>query len=335
MIIYGEYLFLENFITGLILLFFTGRISGEHIRSFRLIAAGCLCGIYAFSLFAAVPSVISLPGRIVFSVAVSWIAFGKPRWKRLFFNAGIFTIVTFLYGGITIAVLGAFILQGAIGAEGIYLPAATYFTVTAAAAAAALVMWLAADMIKTRRRQQRTKVGVTVQMGGKRFCLTGFVDSGNFLKEPFTGKPVAVVRQSVMRQILKNCGDKTVRYVAIPYSSVGTERGIMDGYRIDCLTAEEKIIRKPVLAVCRDEELLTGKDDEGQILLPESMLERGIYADFEDNQEVFAEVCRRLRKGDILHRGKRCASPASGQRGRKEDAGSLCKRESGSTGSTH
>lgn len=332
MIVYGEYLFLENFITGLVLLFFTGRISGERIRFFRLLAAACLCGIYAFSLFAVVPAVISLTGRLVFSVTVSWIAFEKARWKRLFFNAGLFLVVTFLYGGITIAILGMFTLQGAFGAEGVYLPAVTYFTVTAAAIASALVMWLAADMIRARRRQQRTKTEVTLRFGEKSFCLTGFVDSGNFLKEPLTGKPVAVVRQSVMDRILKNCRDKTVRYIAVPYSSVGTARGIMDGYRIDSLTAEGKTIRKPVLAICRDEEFLKGREDEGQILLPESMLERGIYADFEDNQRIFSETYRRLRKGDILHRRKRCASSAAGQRGGEEDAGGLCERQSGSSG---
>ncbi len=335
MIVYGEYLFLENFITGLVLLFFTGKISGESVRFFRWITAAALCGIYAFSMFAAVPAVISLAGRFVFSVAVSWIAFGKARWKRLFFNSGLFLVVTFLYGGITIAVLGMFTLQGAFGAEGVYLPAATYFTVTAAGTAAALVMWLAADMIKARRRQQRTKTEVTLRIEEKSFCFTGFVDSGNFLKEPFTGKPVAVIRQSAMERILKSCSDKTVRYTAVPYSSVGTVRGIMDGYRIDSLTAEGKTIRKPVLAVCRDEEFLKGKDDEGQMLLPESMLERGIYADFEDNQGIIAENYRPLRKGDILHRRKRCASSAAGQRRGEEDAGGLCQGKSGGQSSSY
>ena len=46
--IYGEYLFLENFITGILLLLLTGRLSGEHPVKIRLFAGGLICGMSGF-----------------------------------------------------------------------------------------------------------------------------------------------------------------------------------------------------------------------------------------------------------------------------------------------
>ena len=37
MVIYGEYLFLENFITGMLLLILTAKLLGEKIRRWRFV----------------------------------------------------------------------------------------------------------------------------------------------------------------------------------------------------------------------------------------------------------------------------------------------------------
>ena len=51
MVVYAEYLFLENFITGLIILYFSGRICGRKTKKIRLCAGGALCGLFSFTLF--------------------------------------------------------------------------------------------------------------------------------------------------------------------------------------------------------------------------------------------------------------------------------------------
>ena len=51
MVIYGEYLFLENFITGMLLLILTAKLLGEKIRRWRLAAAASLCGAGGFLVF--------------------------------------------------------------------------------------------------------------------------------------------------------------------------------------------------------------------------------------------------------------------------------------------
>lgn len=284
MVIYGEYLFLENFLTGVFITYFTVRIcGGERGKGFylRVFVCGLLCGLYAFTMFAQNRGLWTILQKVGFVLIVSRTAFGKTSAKRLISNGFLFFAVTVLYGGITLAFLTSFGWEGISGRGGVYLPFATYLTVTAAAAAAALAVWFLADFIRIRRQEMRTAVDVTICMGEEKVFLQGFIDSGNFLTEPLTGKPVAVAKASAVEKLLGPEHDWSSRYTAIPFRAVGTEKGILDGYRADEMVVGGKIIKKPVLAICRDIDFLTGRNDRGQILLPESMLERGIYAEFE------------------------------------------------------
>ena len=61
MVIYGEYLFLENLISGVLLLLLTGKLLGERIRKGRLLCAALLCGVSGFLLL--VPPIgVAAPG---------------------------------------------------------------------------------------------------------------------------------------------------------------------------------------------------------------------------------------------------------------------------------
>lgn len=282
MVVYGEYLFLENFITGVIILYFTGRFLGKAIGAVRLILCGVLCGLCAFSLFLPQGSVVSFVVKAGFPCLICPAAFGFASAKKFAVSLGAFLTVTFLFGGMTIAFLGVFRLNGICDPGGVYLPAATYLTVTAASAAAVLALVLVGDLIKTRRGRERTRVDVTVSLGERKIPLRGFIDSGNFLKEPISGKPVAVVSKIVIEKILQGTeGNLQTRYTVIPYQSVGVSRGVLTGYRMDALAAEGKVIRGPVLAVAEGIRFFHGEKEEDQILLPESMLERGIYAELD------------------------------------------------------
>lgn len=280
MVIYGEYLFLENFITGFIIFFFTGKIAGEKTKLWRLLICAVCSGAYSFVLFTGLAGVLSLVCKLSFAVVMTMVAFGAKSLKRVMMNAVLFMVVTFLYGGITIALLIAFSWEGVTAAEGLYMPSATYLTVTCAGTAAALIVYLTVNLIRTKRQEQRSSVETVVSMNGKEWMLKGYIDSGNFLKEPITGRPVAVAPRSVMESMLSQIEDGRVRYTVVPYNAVGVKIGIMDGYRVDYMKISGKTVGKPVLAVCGDDEFPADKN-ERQILLPGSMLERGIYADLD------------------------------------------------------
>ena len=335
MVVYGEYIFLENFITGGIILCFTAKAAGEPLKILRGILCSLCCGAYAFTMFITVSPLLGFLGKMGFVLLISLLAFGKKSMKRVLLFGALFFTVTILYGGVAIAFLGMFSWEGAVSTGGVYMPAATYMTITAAASFGALFIRLVISLVKVRRKQMRTEVTVILQLGEVSWELTGFIDSGNFLSEPFTGKPVAVVRREVMEKLLQTMEMPQARYTAVPYHTVGTEKGVLDGYRIDALTVLSQTVKKPVLAVCEGKEFLSGGKGNGQILLPESMLERGIYADFKDDQGVFAESVSNFGTRVFLHRGKRCAATASCQRRGTENAAGVCQGEPGGEGGTY
>lgn len=280
MVIYGEYLFLENFITGIIITKFTEKTAGWKTSGIRIFACGVCCGIYAFMLFTDVTAFLSLIGKLGFAVLVSRIAFGRRRPKMIIRGAVLFLLITF-YGGIAIAILSGMGWQGITASAGVYMPAETYVTVSFAGSASVLLMQMGINLLRDRRRQQRRRTSVELSVAERMWNAEGLIDSGNLLREPLSGKPVAVVGRALFDEILRETGRQDARFAMIPYRSIGVSKGVLEGYRIDKLTAEGITVKRPVIAVWEDGKFLEEEESARQVLLPADMIEGGIYAEAE------------------------------------------------------
>lgn len=125
MVIYGEYLFLENFITGMLLLILTAKLLGEKIRRWRLAAAASLCGAGGFLVF--VPTIgtagTAPPGEAAVSVpeaAASGTGAAAP-WLPVLGNSEAGSLILALLptvSGVAIRILMALLIPClAFGAE--------------------------------------------------------------------------------------------------------------------------------------------------------------------------------------------------------------------------
>ena len=74
MVVYGEYLFLENFITGGIILYFTAKVAGEPLKILRGILCSLCCGAYAFTMFITVSPLLGFLGKMGFVLLISLLA---------------------------------------------------------------------------------------------------------------------------------------------------------------------------------------------------------------------------------------------------------------------
>lgn len=280
MVIYGEYLFLENFVTGIMILFFTGKILGIEPGPLKLFLCACCCGAYAFVLFSAFSGLISWMYKTAFSLLMIWLAFGVREGKKLIQGAFVFLGVTIFYGGITIAFLTSFSWTGVTAAAGVYLPVQTYAAVTAAATGAALFLWFLLDLLKVRRMEMRRTVETELILGSHRWKMQGWIDSGNDLREPLTGRPVCIADLQLRQKIAADAGCDfpiETRYTVIPYRAVGTERGVLEGLRMDAVSFPDGyVVKNPVLAFCEEGHFRRAEGDV-ELLLPASLLERGVY----------------------------------------------------------
>ena len=106
------------------------------------------------------------------------------------------------------------------------------------------------------------------------------IDTGNYLKEPVSGKPVVLIAKGAA----KNLGDfgspgspkspentkSRERYRLIPFHSVGNRNGMLEGIRTDCIYFRGNQIKNAVIA------FYDGNFEESDIILGRDFLDRGL-----------------------------------------------------------
>lgn len=275
MTVYGEYLFLENFITGLVILILTGKLCSRKRTKSGMVLGGLMCGVYSFVLFVPMVWPIALTGKLVFSLAVVLAAFGyggKPNyWKTV----GVFYIVSFLMGGITVGLMYAARVPGLSANGSVYLHGVTYLQV----AAGVLVTWVLgnwlAEFIRGKLQKEKVFTDIAVEIAEKKWEMRAFVDTGNFLRDPISGNPAAVLSASCGQRILNEMkGTLECRSCVIPYSSVG-QKGILQGVRPDRIVVDGQPIEKIVLAISKEDFACWKGAEPYEVLLQQQILEGG------------------------------------------------------------
>ena len=116
--------------------------------------------------------------------------------------------------------------------------------------------------------------------GGLEYHLKGLLDTGNSLVEPISQKAVCIVG----REIFSKGSVKTEKqnefppwkFRAIPYHSVGKDKGILCGYEMDCLIIDtdvrKVVVEKPVIGIS---EVPVGSSKTYQMILHPQLLREG------------------------------------------------------------
>lgn len=253
MAVYGEYLFAENFIAGMVILSVTGIWAGRRAHTGWIITGALLCAAYAFTIFVPFGIFAELAMKILFSFLITGIVFfGNEKikkWKRLkavyIRTVIIFYTVSFMAGGLAFAVLLLTDRQGAYGSGGFYIADASYLKIMIALALSYFIGRGIYGYISRRIAIDRASVDVEIKNGEKVWQGRGLIDTGNSLKEPLSGRPVHIVSSEVAEAVAAD----SMRYVVIPYKSMGNPCGILNGYRVDEITAGTVKRKGAVIAV--------------------------------------------------------------------------------------
>lgn len=296
MVVYAEYLFLENFITGIIILYFSGRICGRKTRKIRMCTGGVLCGLFSFVLFVNIrPAALALLIKFAFSVIVVCTVFipaGRASKQQsgksalyTYLRSGLrliltFYIVSFVMGGVTLAIIYLSGVKGVVGNGYVYMEAPSYTLVTLGICASCAIMNIFVKCIGNIIRKQKIRCKAALEIGGKTFGLTAYTDTGNSLRDPVSGAPVSVISKSKAEEILAAMpeGDMAKRFCIIPFSAAGTKRGTMRGFRADKLALEtegggsERCFAPAVIAVYEGEFSPGGEGESFDILLSKEIL---------------------------------------------------------------
>ncbi len=241
MVVYAEYLFLENLFTGCLILSLTKKIGGLSAGRIRILMGGALCGLYSFVLF--LPNLSSpeaLLSKLIFSAAVILVVFGRDTPGRFGKTILVFYLVSFAMGGITVGLMYFFGVPGVSGNTSLYIEGVTYLQVVSGCVAAYAGLSLFAGFLKERLLTQKTSAQVEIRIGERTVRLAALVDTGNFLTDPMTGRPVLLVEAEALKSLVseegKPIGDLASRFSLIPFHSAGASSGLMTGIRPDRVT---------------------------------------------------------------------------------------------------
>lgn len=216
MVYYVEYVFAENFIVDFILLFITGKLLKKSIIYKRLIAASSVGALYVI-LTAYIGKDFMTYFIVKFSVSVLMLMIAFDC-KGIIVNIRI--IICFY--------ITSLLMVGVI--TGLY-----YFTYNKITVIAIILSFFIGYItlifffkeIKLKQGKSNYIRTVTIRMSDKSKSIKAFIDTGNELTEPLTGKPVIVVNIGCIKSVL---GDALYNSVLSYYKNEKSYEEMLNNY---------------------------------------------------------------------------------------------------------
>ncbi|MGV8145114.1 MAG: sigma-E processing peptidase SpoIIGA [Alkaliphilus sp.] len=263
MIIYAEYVFIENFIMNFIILSLTAKIGKTKLNKGQLIIASTIGAVYSFIFF--FPTLYFLFTtlmKIAFSILLIVIAFTPHKFKDFFRLLATFYLITFVFGGAGFAIFYLTNFSGIIGNGIFYIVDISAKQLYLSCGIAYILIHICWDFIQKRIMKEKIFMKIKITMDGKNILLNGMIDTGNGLTDPITKYPVIIVEYDTLVQLFPENiinafennkpldFEKTIkilsgttwlkRFRVIPFESFGTENGMLVGFKPDCIAVEKE-----------------------------------------------------------------------------------------------
>ena len=250
MTVYIDLIFLENIFMNSIIIFGTGIILKKETKILRILAGSILGAVYACLYYITNLEIYSnIILKLLLSFAMVYISFNSKSIKNFLKELLIFYLTSFTFGGVTFALL-YFISPGDILFQngtlvGIY----PLKMILIGGLIGFIIIVLSFKTIKNKIARRDMTCTIDIQIEGKKENIKAIIDTGNFLKEPITGKSVIIVEKEsvkniISENILNNLeeiinGSMQVeeKYLSkiklIPFSALGVENGLLLGIKPD------------------------------------------------------------------------------------------------------
>lgn len=200
MTVYIDVLLAVNLYLTFLLLLATEKIArARYERKRRIIAsvAGAVCSLTV--LLPALPHWLLWIEKAGFAILIVRIASGEKRWKPLLLQTLLFLNANAVLAGGTLLLTlwkpNSFAVWNGV----VYVDLSVWTLLAATTLTYAALRLL--ERIRARRGNLRTFRAVLSASSGK-VSVTASIDTGNSLREPFSGEPAAVARLGAVERIL-------------------------------------------------------------------------------------------------------------------------------------
>lgn len=255
MTVYIDVVFLENLIINYIIIYVAGIISKAKIRHIRIFIGSLIGAIYSVMYYLVNFKIYSgAIIKIVLSIVIIYVSFKPSNFKILAKQILLFYLVSFVFGGASIAIIYMVDSQNITIQNGVLIGNYTIKTILIGVIIAYITIIIAFNIIKTKISRKDLICDIEITLDGKNVQTKAMIDTGNLLKEPITNIPVIVMEHTLfyniipseilnnmekilsgnLEQISKEVQEKYIsRLRVIPFSSLGKQNGMLLGIRAD------------------------------------------------------------------------------------------------------
>ncbi len=212
MIIYVDLVFLINFILDFLLLLTVNIALKRYSKISRLLLGSLFGSISLLSLFIPFSSTLLTILKLLMGVGMSIISFGYKNIKYTFYNIIYLYMTSIILGGFLYYLKTTFSYQNN-GLVFYYQGLTINYLILLFIAPFILYVFL--KSIKVLKEVKNYYYKVNIILENNNFTLTGFLDTGNKLKDPVTNKPIILINKKILKGELKI---RSPMY--IPYNSL-------------------------------------------------------------------------------------------------------------------
>ncbi|NLM73280.1 MAG: sigma-E processing peptidase SpoIIGA [Clostridiaceae bacterium] len=278
MVVYADLLFIENALANCLILKLASIISGCSVKIHRVLLAAALGAIYAViaTVFPEITVLSSIMIKIVVSVLMVLIAFKIRNFSEFLKRWGMMLLTAFLLAGCTYGLSNIF--EGGVITYGGLMYVSPQGTLKAFMFSVGLCIVLIRPIgriLSGKVLREGSIIPVLVRLGEKTVRFNALIDTGNSLVDPITGYPVMVVEAETVKEILPPevydsvvtnkigtfSGSMNKKYEPwlkrlhlIPFKSIGSENGLLTGFRPDnvrvCQEGTFKEINDVIVGIC-------------------------------------------------------------------------------------
>ncbi len=194
MTIYIDMLFIENLIMNLAIILSESIVLNLHEKYFRKFVAGGIGALFYILTFVFTKLYLI---QVLVCLIIVKVAFNPPNLKALLKEALLFYFISFVYGGISFA-LTNFLNFGKICIiNGILFTNFSAFIIPIS-----IFVGIFFILIVLRNKKKHIFKDIVIGTDVGEAQLRVLLDTGNLLKEPYTGKPVIIVEKDSLKTVL-------------------------------------------------------------------------------------------------------------------------------------
>lgn len=195
MIVYLDVVFFENLIMNLVIILSEAAVLNSLKKFFRKIIASLILSVfYILTLFYPTFSVLQI---LVGLISIK-VAFNPKSIKRLFKETILFYFISFLFGGLSFAMV-SFLNKGKVNiSNGVLIADFNLFKVFLCGI---LGVFFVVSFLKKNKKHIFKEIIIVFHK--KETKLKVLLDTGNLLKDPYTDSPVIIVEKDAIKTILE------------------------------------------------------------------------------------------------------------------------------------